>query len=1049
MKKFLSAVTALSLILSAAVPVSVHADNTRAAGEVIRLNPADASPFNNGEFQGWGTSMGWWGNRIGYSDTLAQNAADAFYGEDGLGLDIVRYNVGGGDDPTHNHITRSDSKMPCFAVPQTNTDGSLKKDASGNVLYDYNWDNDHDQVNVLKKIKAVNNDVHIEGYTNSPPWFMTESGCSGGGVDAGENLAPENYAAFAKFAADVAEHFNSVGLKFNSYSPMNEPHPKTKWWGQNSPKQEGNHVAPGEHQSGIIKAVGDEFDSRNIDTLIAGMDENSINDSITSFEALTDDAKAQLDRFDTHSYNGDKRAQIKQTAVSAKKTLWQSEVDGNWNTLGIASQIITDMNGMQPAAWVIWDIIDRHKDADFAGEENNSVSANESLWGVGMADHDTEELVFTNKYYAYGQFSRYIEPGMTIIASSSNTLAAYDKNTGKIVIVALNSDSTDKNVTFDMRDFSKTGTTAKVIRTNESNEKWAEQADIAVTDKQFNATLGAKTITTYIIEGDNTPVNYMTIDGSNTIVSGIEYTFSIGSSDLNFTEVPISWSVSDESMADITSYTGSNTAKVTAKKGGSFTLTATAGDKSTAIDITVLDDTQAITIVNKKSGKGLETKSKGVTSNTQLVQWEYRGLDTSAWKLKATSDSHFNIINQNENMLLASNAEQKPVISNTIQADDDAAKWDLINHGGYFEIKNISAGKSLNVSGQSTANGGSVILYSFGGGDNELWSLSPITGNLEHVVPVVIDYSEKYTGTEYTFVKNVDELTNDFSEELKGFEVKGFAGIGSDGDGEAVLLPQNSLANDGNKQRSGYATLALNKPVSCPAGQLLNLSFDMFTPNSDGTSTFELTAPDGKNIASVKSTSWGNKYALTIGETVVEAEGNGAAYFKNNVSDKQNPSYIKNGGHVEVYYAPATGKVTVTIKNVTGSTALKTYTGTAARGGISKLYFAGEYTAWNKTMVVDNLITNVIDTGKKAEIKSASVSGSSVTSSYSIDGIADSAVAVAALYDKTDKTLKECKVQEVNAASGNLTFTFDANAEEYDLKLMLWYDIDSTMLPLC
>ncbi|MGN0106464.1 MAG: glycoside hydrolase, partial [Hominilimicola sp.] len=133
---------------------------TYGGDDTVRLNPADASPFNNGEFQGWGTSMGWWGNRIGYSDTLAQSAAELFYSDEGLGLDIVRYNVGGGDDPTHDHITRSDSKMPCFL----NQDGT------------YNWEADHNQVNVLTRIKQQNDNVHIEGYTNSPPWFMTISG---------------------------------------------------------------------------------------------------------------------------------------------------------------------------------------------------------------------------------------------------------------------------------------------------------------------------------------------------------------------------------------------------------------------------------------------------------------------------------------------------------------------------------------------------------------------------------------------------------------------------------------------------------------------------------------------------------------------------------------------------------------------------------------------------------------------------------------------------------------------------------------------------------
>lgn len=183
MKKFFKRLL-ISAIITAMLPVSgiipcasaedVQPDN------IVRLNPADASPFNNGEFQGWGTSMGWWGNRIGYSDKLAQDAAKLFYTDEGLSLDIVRYNLGGGDDPTHTHVTRSDSKVPCYAVPEYDEDGNVKTDADGKFIYTYDWDADYNQLNALKAIKAANDNVHIEGCTYSPPWFMTISGCSSG-----------------------------------------------------------------------------------------------------------------------------------------------------------------------------------------------------------------------------------------------------------------------------------------------------------------------------------------------------------------------------------------------------------------------------------------------------------------------------------------------------------------------------------------------------------------------------------------------------------------------------------------------------------------------------------------------------------------------------------------------------------------------------------------------------------------------------------------------------------------------------------------------------
>ena len=68
-------------------------------------------------FEGWGTSLCWWAHRLGYDDELSRKSADLFYSKEGLGLNIMRYNIGGGDAPTHNHITRTDSKIPGWVKP--------------------------------------------------------------------------------------------------------------------------------------------------------------------------------------------------------------------------------------------------------------------------------------------------------------------------------------------------------------------------------------------------------------------------------------------------------------------------------------------------------------------------------------------------------------------------------------------------------------------------------------------------------------------------------------------------------------------------------------------------------------------------------------------------------------------------------------------------------------------------------------------------------------------------------------------------------------------
>ena len=49
-----------------------------AVDQTITVSKGNASTFNGGKFQGFGTSFCWWPNRLGYSDILAEKSATAF-----------------------------------------------------------------------------------------------------------------------------------------------------------------------------------------------------------------------------------------------------------------------------------------------------------------------------------------------------------------------------------------------------------------------------------------------------------------------------------------------------------------------------------------------------------------------------------------------------------------------------------------------------------------------------------------------------------------------------------------------------------------------------------------------------------------------------------------------------------------------------------------------------------------------------------------------------------------------------------------------------------
>ena len=176
----------------------------------------------------------------------------------------------------------------------------------------------------------------VEAFSNSPPYFMTESGCSSGAKRAfQDNLRKDAYDAFALYLADVAEHFRDAwGISFQSITPMNEP--DTSFWQAYSPKQEGCHFSPGESQSRILTALSRQLKEKGMSgMLISGTDETSIDTQALSLTQLTPEALDVISRVDTHTYAGSGQAPAS-SGTGLEKNLWMSEVDGGgtWGRAG-------------------------------------------------------------------------------------------------------------------------------------------------------------------------------------------------------------------------------------------------------------------------------------------------------------------------------------------------------------------------------------------------------------------------------------------------------------------------------------------------------------------------------------------------------------------------------------------------------------------------------------------------------------------------------------------------------------------------------------------
>lgn len=453
-------------------------------------------------FEGWGTSLCWWAHRLGYDDELSQSAAELFYSEKGLGLNIMRYNIGGGDNPSHNHITRTDSKIP----------GWVKLDENGKKVFVA--DADRNQLNVTKRcIAAAGNDAFVEAFSNSPPYFMTVSGCSSGSNDAvSDNLKPECVEEFAGYLADVCLHLEkNEGITVKSLAAMNEPN--TNYWRENSPKQEGCHFDAGESQNRILIATSKAMKSRGLThTHITASDETNCKLQLTAIKGYSEEAWKHIDRLSVHTYERSWK-RLGTYAVRHNIPLWMTETDwsnsinGCKNGMGpglwFSKKIIQDLNNLSPQAWIMWQVIGSYTGSEpFDGNyDGPQVDMNNGFWGVATCDFDKREILLSRKYYCFGQFTRYIRPKMTLLPIDSLTVGAYNKSDGTLVIVAVNDKKKERALSLDLSEFSPEGSfyTVRTSGSDENGENWKELGEEKLNHGLLEAELIPYSVTTFLI----------------------------------------------------------------------------------------------------------------------------------------------------------------------------------------------------------------------------------------------------------------------------------------------------------------------------------------------------------------------------------------------------------------------------------------------------------------------------------------------------------------------------------------------------------------------
>lgn len=530
-EKGLLAVSLAAALTVAAIGGNVWGNDRALAAEetvenenIVEINSRNVYSSNHGIFEGWGTSLCWFGNRIGGSEKTSNEAAKLLCNEeDGLGLNIIRFNIGGGDDPSHDHITRTDSKMPGY--------WGTYDEATDTFTYDYT--KDANQRNVLKKMQAENGNLTVEAFSNSAPYFMTVSGCTSGVEDGfADNLKADKFDDFAEYMANVVKYYKTnYGVNFTSVEPMNE-----NGWSiqRNGQKQEGCTFKRGESQSKMLLAMSAALKNHGLDDVVlAGCDESTPGEALSSLNKLSEEALNVLGRVDTHTYGEGKEDQLRAKVQELSKNLWMSETDGGDTAgknagemgaaLALAQRINHGMNSLQPSAWILWQAIGSYCSSQPYEGNRDPVSLNQSdldkkgFWGVTYADMDKEQVVLTKKYYAFGQYTKYIHKGDYMLVGNDQNTISYDKEKKELKIVAMNTTDTEQEKQYNLSGFDVKDAAVEVVRTSgdlETGENWKKVEGVSADSKGFQAVLKPNSITTFIVK--NTEADLPVIESSAT-----------------------------------------------------------------------------------------------------------------------------------------------------------------------------------------------------------------------------------------------------------------------------------------------------------------------------------------------------------------------------------------------------------------------------------------------------------------------------------------------------------------------------------------------------
>ncbi|MCH5199146.1 MAG: glycoside hydrolase family 30 protein [Oscillospiraceae bacterium] len=416
---------------------------------------------------GFGTSACWWSQDVGASEN-AEEVARLLYSDDGLALNIYRYNVGAGEKENPNSRIAGNRATESFY---------FYNKESGE--YEYDFSRDAAAQKVLDLSMSYGNIDTIVLFANSPHYSMTVTGQATGGYEEYfSNLPPENYEAFADYMLTIAEHFIDEGYPVKYISPINEP----QWsWGGDWVGQEGCHFETDEIVA-LMKVFALKIKESGLDVKLMAPESGEVSDvTLNWFDLLASDPDIAevLGSLAYHSYWTDGNAHNKYYfGQSLAQKNYPCTVDmTEWCELPLGHDI-TDFGGaMREASVISQDLLlsGANSWSAWSGVNNYSVDKNGLKWSDGLLamNDNASEINVCERYYALAHFSKFIPAGSVRIGASADvwdldyqkgwdgevydaqlgfSASAYKTPNGEIVLVLVNEGKT-RNFTINALSF--------------------------------------------------------------------------------------------------------------------------------------------------------------------------------------------------------------------------------------------------------------------------------------------------------------------------------------------------------------------------------------------------------------------------------------------------------------------------------------------------------------------------------------------------------------------------------------------------------------------